>query len=139
MANELERVLWYLLGGTRGGPLRIRILRLIRRRPYNTNQIAETLDIDYKTAQHHLEVLQENQVVSKTGDTYGAVFHPTDRMDASWDAFEEIVGQIDDGTDEEAGDDTGDAASGATTPAPTGDAQDDEQGSSRSAGSRGDD
>lgn len=99
MANKLKRVLWYLLGGTRGGPLRIRILRLIRQRPYNTNQIAEVLDIDYKTAQHHLEVLQENQVVSKTGDTYGAVFHPTDPMEDAWDIFEEIVGQLD--TDED--------------------------------------
>lgn len=122
MASDLERVLWYLLGGTRGGPLRIRILALIRRRPYNTNQIAEQLDIDYKTAQHHLEVLQENKVVAKTGDTYGAVFHPTDRMEDSWDTFERIVGQL---TDDEA-------------PSPTtDDEQDEDRGSGRPAGSRG--
>ena len=62
MAN-LRRVLWHLLGGTRGGPLRIRILQLLRDRPYNTNQVASLLTIDYKTAQHHLRVLRRSGFV----------------------------------------------------------------------------
>ncbi len=93
---DLRRILWYLLGGTRGGPTRIRILRLLRDRPYNTNQIAEELDLDYKTVQHHLKVLRENRVLSKSGDQYGAVFLPTPDMDDSWGSFEEIAGKIDD-------------------------------------------
>lgn len=98
MAN-LRRILWYLLGGTRGGPTRIRILRLLRDRPYNTNQIAEQLDLDYKTVQHHLEVLQENRVLSKSGDQYGAVLLPTPDMDDSWEAFEEIAEKVTDDGD----------------------------------------
>lgn len=109
---KLKRVLWYLLGGTRGGPLRIRILRLIRDRPYNTNQIAEILDIDYKTAQHHLKVLTENNVVSSTGQKYGAVFLPTPAMEESWELFDEIAAQL---TDDE------DDASLETEPGTTGD------------------
>jgi len=99
MAN-LERVLWYLLGGTRGGPLRIRILRLLRERPYNTNQLADKLDVDYKTVQHHLEVLEENEVVVPSGEDYGVVFFPTNAMDESWGTFEEIASQIDEDGDD---------------------------------------
>jgi DNA-binding transcriptional ArsR family regulator len=93
---KLRRVLWYLLGGTRGGPLRIRILELLRERPYNTNQLAEHLDVDYKTVQHHLEVLEENEVVTPSGDEYGAVFLPTPAMEETWDVFEEIAGKVGD-------------------------------------------
>ncbi len=37
---NLKRILWHLLGGTRGGPMRIRILQALLDRPYNTNQLA---------------------------------------------------------------------------------------------------
>lgn len=100
--TDLRGTLWYLLGGTRGGPLRIRILEVLRERPLNTNQLAERLDVDYKTAQHHLEVLEENGVVEPSGDEYGAVFLPTATMGESWDLFEEIVGTV---ADDEAGGD----------------------------------
>lgn len=93
MAN-LRRVLWYLLGGTRGGPMRIRMLQLLRDRPYNTNQIATTLGVDYKTAQHHLRVMTENRVLSSTGQGYGAVFLLTADMEESWPEFEAIVAKL---------------------------------------------
>src|SRR5215470_13456276 len=53
----LKRLLWYLLGGTRGGPTRAEVLRILRERPLNANQLAETMRVDYKTIQHHLGVL----------------------------------------------------------------------------------
>jgi predicted transcriptional regulator len=93
MAN-LRRVLWHLLGGTRGGPLRIRILQLLRDRPYNTNQVASLLGIDYKTAQHHLRVLTENRLVSPTGDGYGAVFLFTKDMEESLVEFDAIAAKV---------------------------------------------
>lgn len=93
MAN-LRRVLWHLLGGTRGGPLRIRILRLLKERPYNTNQVATLLGIDYKTAQHHLRVLTENRLVSPTGEGYGAVFLLTRDMEDSLAEFDAIAAKV---------------------------------------------
>ena len=93
MAN-LRRVLWHLLGGTRGGPLRVRILALLRERPYNTNQVATLLGIDYKTAQHHLRALTENRLVSPTGNGYGAVFIPTRDMEESWPEFDAIAQKL---------------------------------------------
>lgn len=82
MAN-LKRVLWHLLAGTRGGPQRIRILVLLKDTPSNTNQIANRLGLDYKTAAHHLRVLVENRLLSPTGDGYGAVYLYTKDMEES--------------------------------------------------------
>jgi DNA-binding transcriptional ArsR family regulator len=50
----MEAVLWQVLAGTRGGPNRARLLRAVDDRPRNANQLAEALDLDYKTIEHHL-------------------------------------------------------------------------------------
>ncbi len=54
----MEAVLWYVLTGTRGGENRVRILKTVEEQPRNANQLAETLDLDYKTVRHHLDVLR---------------------------------------------------------------------------------
>lgn len=91
---RLRRVLWHLIAGTRGGALRIRIIRLLRERPANCNQVATRLGIDYKTAQHHLRVLSENRVVAPTGQGYGAVYLFTPEMEESMEEFETIAAQV---------------------------------------------
>lgn len=87
----MEGVLWYVLTGTRGGPNRVRILRALAARPRNANQLAADLDLDYKTVRHHLDVLEENDVVRDSGDDYGAVYLPTDRTRHHWSVVEEIL------------------------------------------------
>ena len=90
----MEAVLWYVLTGTRGGTNRVRILRALDERPRNANQLAEDLDLDYKTVQHHLDVLQDNGVLQNSGDDYGAVYLPTDQARHHWDTIEEIIVQV---------------------------------------------
>jgi DNA-binding transcriptional ArsR family regulator len=87
----MEAALWYVLTGTRGGRNRIRILRTLDDRPRNANQLAEELDLDYKTVRHHLDVLVENDILVKSGDDYGAVYLPSDRARRHWDVVERII------------------------------------------------
>ena len=91
----LRRLLWYLLGGTRGGPNRAEILRVLRERPLNANQLAESLGVDYKTVQHHLRVLEEHGLVgpSERG-TYGALLFLTPKMEEALPLLEEIWSKI---------------------------------------------
>lgn len=90
----MEGVLWYVLTGTRGGANRARIIRALDERPRNANQLAEELDLDYKTVRHHLDVLVENGVLEDSGDDYGAVYLPTDRARDHWDTIERIIEQV---------------------------------------------
>ena len=46
----MDKALWWLLGGSRGGKNRIRIIRTLDEHPMNANQLSETLDLDYKTS-----------------------------------------------------------------------------------------
>jgi len=90
----MEAVLWYVLTGTRGGKNRVRLLKALEERPRNANQLAEDLDLDYKTVRHHLDVLVENDVVKSSGDDYGAVYIPTDRVRQHWDTVTTIIEQM---------------------------------------------
>jgi predicted ArsR family transcriptional regulator len=61
----------------------------------NANQLATTLDLDYKTIRHHLDKLEENDVVTSMGDEYGKTYFLTDRMEQNLDILDEIVAQAD--------------------------------------------
>lgn len=89
----MRQLLWWLIGGSRGGENRLRIVRTLQERPQNTNQLSETLDLNYKTVQHHLEVLEENNVVTTTGDDYGKMYFLTDRMSNNLDILDDIAEQ----------------------------------------------
>lgn len=92
----MEAALWYVLTGTRGGKNRVRLLRALAERPRNANQLAEDLDLDYKTVRHHLDVLMENGVVENSGEDYGAVYLPTGQVRQHWDTVENIFEEVND-------------------------------------------
>lgn len=71
-----KRTMMYLLIGTRGGYNRLKILRLIQEEPMNANKICERLQLDYKTVQHHIKILEESKIIvtSSPKGTYGAMY-----------------------------------------------------------------
>ena len=87
----MEKALWYLLVGTRGGENRARIIAELDDRPRNANQLAECLDVDYNTVRHHLDMLQEHDVIEPGGDDYGKLYFLTDRFERHRDQYEEIT------------------------------------------------
>ena len=91
----MEKALWYLLAGTRGGENRARIIRLVDERPRNANKLAGELDVDYNTVRHHLDVLLDHDVVERGGDDYGAMYFLTDRFKHHRETFEEITDRMD--------------------------------------------
>ncbi len=91
----MEGVLWYLLASSRGSANRVRILKTLDEQPRNVNQLATELDLDYKTVQHHLDVLMENNVLRRTDNDYAAVYLFTDQLKSNWDLVEEILETVD--------------------------------------------
>jgi len=87
----LDKRLWFLLAGTRGGINRARILRSLRERPLNANDLAGRLHLDYKTVRHHLDVLRENDCIMTLGNEgYGLLYTLSPRLQNHFDDFEEI-------------------------------------------------
>lgn len=87
-----KRVMMFLFLATRGGDNRMKIVRLLRRDPMNANRIREELKLDYKTIQHHVQILKENKVIvsSSPEGVYGAVFFLTPYFEKHMSAVEEM-------------------------------------------------
>src|SRR5687768_15052643 len=92
---DARRLLWFLFAGSRGGENRIRIIDLIKERPHNMNQLAEAMGVDYKAVQHHIGVLEKNNMVTKTGEKYGVLYFISNYLEANIEAFNEVKAAID--------------------------------------------
>ncbi|NHN49031.1 winged helix-turn-helix transcriptional regulator [Halostella sp. JP-L12] len=90
----MEQALWYLFAGTRGGENRARIVRALSERPRNANRLAKAIDADYNTVRHHLDMLEEHDVVEPGENDYGKLYFLTDRFERHREEFEEIIEQV---------------------------------------------
>jgi predicted transcriptional regulator len=91
---DAKRLLWFLFAGSRGGENRIKIIDFLKKRPYNTNQLADALGVDYKLVQHHIGVLERNNMVTKTGEKYAVLYFISNYLEANIEAFNEIQAAI---------------------------------------------
>jgi len=89
-----KRLLWFLFAGSRGGDNRMKIIDLLKDRPYNINQLSESLGLDYKAIQHHILVLQKNNIITKMGEKYGVLYFISNYLEANIEAFNEIKSKI---------------------------------------------
>ena len=91
---KAKRLLWFLFAGSRGGDNRMKIIDLLKERPYNINQLSESLGLDYKAIQHHILVLQKNNIITKMGEKYGVLYFISNYLEANIEAFNEIKSKI---------------------------------------------
>ena len=87
-ANNL---LFYVFVGSRGGDNRMRIMASLQISPKNTNQLANELELNYRAIQHHIEVLEKNNLIVKVGDKYGANYFPSNFFDAHIEIYNAII------------------------------------------------
>ena len=88
--HQTKTLFWPLFVRSREGTNRIRIMSVLRKRPSNRNQLATELGIDYKNIQHHIKVLEKNNLVKKTGHQYGMAYYVSELFMHNEIAFDEI-------------------------------------------------
>ncbi len=93
--KETRKLLFYLFTSTRGGFTRLRIIMLLLEKPLNTHQLSQELDLDYKAVQHHMKVLEKNNMVQKIGDKYGAIYHLSNFLEVNISALDEAIDKLD--------------------------------------------
>lgn len=87
----MKKLLWWLIAGSTGGPNRAKIIMALHERPYNAHQLAEKLDLNYKTVRHHLKVLKENNIITSTGrQKYGELYFLSEQISDNYEIFKEI-------------------------------------------------
>jgi len=85
-----DRLIWWLFAGSTGGTNRARIIKLLMEEPCNLNKISERLDINYKTAQHHIRVLEEHDLLTGQGERYGRIYFVSPLLEENLEIFEKI-------------------------------------------------
>jgi DNA-binding transcriptional ArsR family regulator len=90
----LKYLLGWLIAGTRGGVTRAQVIKALKAKPQNANQLAKLLKMDYRTIRHHLKVLQKNRIITSAGDRYGTTYFLSPEMEENYAVFEEIMKKI---------------------------------------------
>jgi len=91
---ETKKLFWLLFAGSRGSDARIRIMSVLRKKPRNKNQLSTELGIDYKNIQHHIKILEKNNLVKKTGHQYGMTYYVSELFMHNEIAFDEIRNKL---------------------------------------------
>ncbi len=92
--RKTEMILWYVFAGSRSPLNRMKIIFELRKEPLNTNQLANKLNLNYKVVEGHIKILKKNNLITKYGYSYGAIYFLTQSMNDNWDTFEEIVAKL---------------------------------------------
>lgn len=86
--------MWHVFAATKGGQKRIRIVGLLRERPYNAHQLCKELKVDYRTILHHIKVLVDNHFITCEERRYGEMYFLTDFFESQIAGFDDIVNRL---------------------------------------------
>ena len=91
---QTKNLFWFLFVGTRGGLNRVRIIKHLRYKPSNKNQLSVDLDLDYKGVELHLNTLENHNLVTKIGSKYGATYFVSPLFEEGEAVFDEIITKL---------------------------------------------
>ena len=92
---SLKQKLSYLLLGQQGWENRIKIIDLLNERPYNINQMAKKLDLNYRTIKHHIDILMDHKLVSASEmGTYGEVYFLSPQLENNINLYENLKNEL---------------------------------------------
>lgn len=88
-----KRIVYWLLAASRGGTNRLRMLSLLKEKPCNLKQAADALHLDYKTVQHHANIMRKHGLLEESGEGYGKIYFVSQDMEEIWHEFDKYFGK----------------------------------------------
>lgn len=72
--------------------MRAKLIEILKETPQNANQLAATLNVDYKTIRHHVELLERNHMITAAGGSggYGVTYFLSPALEDNYAVFEDI-------------------------------------------------
>jgi predicted transcriptional regulator len=90
--SKVKQILQWLILGSKGGDTRKQIILTLAKKPMNANALSKKLSFDYKTIQHHLLILEKNELITKVGNKYGQVYFISGELEDNFDLFKKLIG-----------------------------------------------
>ncbi len=72
--DYFEQTAYWLLLGSKGAENRIKIIKILKNKPMNLNELSKKTGLNYKTVQHHIELLTEHNILKRVGNKYGGIY-----------------------------------------------------------------
>ncbi len=89
-----KNLLWMVFANSRGGQNRIKIIFTLKKSPLNAHQLSKELGLNYRAIQHHIGVLEKNNLVSHVGEKYGTTYFLSTFLEVNMRTFDEIVASL---------------------------------------------
>lgn len=88
--KAVKRAFVFSIAGTRGGPVRLDVLKIIAKEKMNISQISIKMGMDYKTIQHHMRVLDKSGFVKKEMSKNESIYSVSDLIRSNNEIMEII-------------------------------------------------
>ncbi len=89
--QQIKMLLWNTFAGSKGCINRVKIVSQLKKMPLNTNQLSKQLGLDYKVIERHLEILEQNELVTKVGNRYGSTYFLSSLLEHNLNLFDEVA------------------------------------------------
>ena len=84
-------MLWWIFVGSKGGKMRAKIISKIMEKPMNAHQLAQALNVNYRTITHHVDILLEHNLISGEGPKYGTIYFPSKILESNFQSLRELI------------------------------------------------
>ena len=78
---------------------RMRIICAITEEPMNTLELSKKLEMDYKTMQHNIKILENNNLIDRQGEGYGDIFFPSELLSSNIPTLYKVIRKVEDKLD----------------------------------------
>jgi len=92
---NFEKNLSYIILGQKGGKNRLQIIELLNDRPYNLHQLAQVLNLNYRTIEHHINVLTKHELITTSNSkSYGNIYYLSPEMENNIGILDDIRDKV---------------------------------------------
>lgn len=92
--KHMEEAFSSVFTGMSGRYTRLKIICAITENPMNTLEISKKLNLDYKTIQHSINVLEKNNFIVREGTGYGDIFFPSDLITSNLPTLYAVIRKV---------------------------------------------
>jgi predicted transcriptional regulator len=85
------KILYWLILGTEGGGLnRAIIIKQLKEKPSNINQLKKKLNVNRGTIQHHIDILEKYELIESTKEKYNKMYFLSEQLEKEYYEFNDI-------------------------------------------------
>ena len=93
---HMREIFSSIFTGMSGRYTRMRIICALTEEPLNARELSKELELDYKTIQHNIKVLESNSLIDRVGEGYGDMFFPSDLISSNLPTLYKVIKKVED-------------------------------------------